>query len=83
MFFLMRWRRILLQKPSEKGSDIGKDYNVDFVIGIGGGSPMDAAKAMAVFIKNPQINKNNIFGSNDPLVKLVDDCIYWDTGPST
>lgn len=47
----------------ERGSNIGKDYNVDFVIGIGGGSPMDAAKAMAVFIKNPQINKNNIFGS--------------------
>ncbi len=47
----------------EKGSNIGKDNNVDFVIGIGGGSPMDAAKAMAVFIKNPEINKDNIFSS--------------------
>jgi len=45
----------------EKGSNIGKDNNVDFVIGIGGGSPMDAAKAMAVFIKNPEINMDNIF----------------------
>ncbi|HHU48671.1 MAG TPA: iron-containing alcohol dehydrogenase [Clostridiales bacterium] len=45
----------------EKGSDIGKKNHVDFVIGIGGGSPMDAAKAMAVFIKNPKINKENIF----------------------
>lgn len=45
----------------EKGSQIGKDHQVDFVIGIGGGSPMDAAKAMAVFIKNPTINGDNIF----------------------
>ena len=47
----------------EKGSKIGKENNVDFVIGIGGGSPMDAAKAMAVFIKNPQVNIDNIFTS--------------------
>ena len=47
----------------EKGSEIGKKNNVDFIIGIGGGSPMDAAKAMAVFIKNPEINKDNIFSA--------------------
>lgn len=45
----------------EKGSNIGKINHVDFVIGIGGGSPMDAAKAIAVFIKNPEINMDNIF----------------------
>ncbi len=45
----------------EKGSNLGKAKNVDFVIGIGGGSPMDASKAMAVFIKNPEINMDNIF----------------------
>ncbi len=45
----------------EKGSNIGKDNYVDFVIGIGGGSPLDAAKAIAVFIKNPEINIENIF----------------------
>lgn len=45
----------------EKGSTIGKINNVDFIIGIGGGSPMDAAKAIAVFIKNPDINADNIF----------------------
>ena len=45
----------------EKGSQIGKENQVDFVIGIGGGSPMDAAKAIAVFIKNPEVNIDNIF----------------------
>lgn len=47
----------------EKVASLGRDGNVDFVIGIGGGSPLDAAKAVAVFIKNPQINKENIFAS--------------------
>ena len=45
----------------EKGASVGKASNVDFVIGIGGGSPMDASKAIAIFIKNRDININNIF----------------------
>lgn len=45
----------------EKAADLGKNFMVDFVIGIGGGSPLDASKAIAVFIKNPNINKSNIF----------------------
>ena len=47
----------------EKGREVGKMNNVDFVIGIGGGSPMDAAKAIALFIKNPEVNKDNIFSA--------------------
>lgn len=45
----------------EKGAAFGIRNQVDFVIGIGGGSPLDAAKAIALFIKNPDINKDNIF----------------------
>lgn len=45
----------------EKGRQIGKENKVDFVIGIGGGSPMDAAKAIALFIKNPKVTMDNIF----------------------
>lgn len=44
----------------EAAANIGKDSMVDFVIGIGGGSPLDAAKAIAVMIKNPELNKDNI-----------------------
>lgn len=49
----------------EKGSQLGKDNQVDFVIGLGGGSPMDAGKAMAVFIKNPQIDRETVFSGQE------------------
>lgn len=36
-----------------KARDLGLSSGADFVIGIGGGSPLDAAKAIAVMLKNP------------------------------
>ena len=45
----------------EKAAAIGKEEKVDFIIGVGGGSPIDAAKAVGVFIKNPQIDGDNVF----------------------
>ena len=49
----------------EKASAIGKNEKVDFIIGIGGGSPLDAAKAIGIFINNPNINKDNINETKD------------------
>ncbi|EQB87606.1 alcohol dehydrogenase [Clostridium punense] len=36
----------------EKISALGRENHIDFLIGLGGGSPIDAAKAAAVLIKN-------------------------------
>lgn len=44
----------------EEAAILGKNSKVNFVVGIGGGSPLDASKAIAVMIKNPHITKENI-----------------------
>lgn len=46
-----------------EGRRLGLEKEVDFLIGIGGGSPMDAAKAISVFIKNPQLEGYDVFSS--------------------
>lgn len=51
-----------------KAAEIGKKEAVDFVIGIGGGSPMDCAKAVACLIANPDKGKELFFG--EPAVHI-------------
>lgn len=40
-----------------------KEFGADFIIGIGGGSAMDAAKAVAAFAANPDIEPEDIFNA--------------------
>lgn len=62
----------------EKGSSYGKDHNVDFLIGIGGGSPIDAAKAMGILINNPDQEPNALFTNpglkSIPLIAIPTTC---------
>ncbi len=44
----------------EKGRNVGLENKVDFIICIGGGSPLDGGKAISLFIKNEFINKENL-----------------------
>lgn len=44
-----------------KAKEIGIDFSADFIVGIGGGSPLDASKAIGIMIKNPEVDMNTIF----------------------
>ena len=56
------------------GGRIASDVDADFVIGIGGGSSIDAAKAIAAFATNQQITADEIFDSQrriNPALPIV------------
>lgn len=53
----------------EKIATLGKDEKVDFIIGIGGGSPIDSAKAAGVLIKNIDSNLKDL--SISPLLNSI------------
>ena len=41
--------------------DAARDFGADFLLGIGGGSPLDAAKAAAIYAANPSLAPMDIF----------------------
>ncbi len=53
-----------------RGGQVARKINADFIIGIGGGSPLDASKAICVYAANPQIVNDDIYTAvvkNKPL----------------
>lgn len=62
-----------------KARELGVFENVDFVIGIGGGSPLDAAKAIALMIRNKDRDKSFLYEKKDgaaclPVVSVPTTC---------
>lgn len=50
-------------KTIEEAAILGKTEGVEFVIGIGGGSPLDASKAIGMMIKNKHLTEETLFSS--------------------
>ncbi len=57
-----------------EGGKVARDFSADYIIGIGGGSPLDASKAVCVYATNPQIIDDGIYTEkveNEPLPLIV------------
>lgn len=61
-----------------KVRDLGVQEKVDFVIGIGGGSPMDAAKAIALMVAQPEKDADFLYQKGDdtalPVIEVATTC---------
>ena len=53
-----------------KAGKLAASFNARFIVGIGGGSSLDAAKAIAVFSANPEISDEDLFAYKWPNAPL-------------
>ncbi len=56
------------------GGKLAREIGADFVVGIGGGSPLDASKAVCVYATNPHIINDGIYAEevkSEPLPLIV------------
>ena len=63
-----------LTKTCCDGGKVAREIGADFVVGIGGGSPLDASKAVCVYATNPHIINDDIYTAevlNEPLPLVV------------
>jgi alcohol dehydrogenase len=67
-------------KNVERGADIAKKNNVDFIIGVGGGSSMDAAKGIAILATNKGTLAEYISGKEIENAPLPIICIPTSSG---
>lgn len=47
----------------QEGGRAAHDFGAEFVVGIGGGSPLDAAKAISVFAANPEMTEETFYSA--------------------
>ena len=61
-----------------KAAAIGKDFGADYLIGIGGGSPIDAAKAISLLMANPEETEDCLYKKKNlsylPIVAVPTTC---------
>ncbi len=49
-----------------EGGKTARDIDADFIVGIGGGSPLDASKAVAICACNPEYDIDALYGRKVP-----------------
>ncbi len=53
-----------------EGGRCAREFGADFIIGIGGGSPLDASKAVAICAENPQFDIDGLYNRKIPAKAL-------------